>query len=51
MSLTESESYEIDKYLTEKGKREIEQIIGELWSIYLFIEKSGLSAVILMNPS
>ena len=42
MSLTESEKQDIDKYLTAKSKKEIEDIIGELWSIYLFIERGGL---------
>lgn len=38
MSLTENEKQEINKYLTEEGKKEIEEIIGELWSIYLYID-------------
>lgn len=42
MALTEKEREEIDKYLTEKGKKEIEEIIGEMWAIYLLIEKGGL---------
>lgn len=43
MALTTKEREEIDKYLTEKGKKEIEAIIGEMEAIYQFIEKSGLN--------
>jgi len=42
MAITEKEREEIDKYLTEKGKKEIEEIIGEMWAIYMLIEKGGL---------
>ena len=42
MALTESEKEEIDRNLTEKEKGEIEKIIGEMWAIYLLIEKGGL---------
>lgn len=42
MALTDKEREEIDKYLTEKGKKEIEDIIGWLWATYLLIEKGGL---------
>lgn len=42
MALTGKEKEAVDKYLTGKDKKEIEEIIGELWAIYLFIEKGGL---------
>lgn len=42
MALTDKEKEEIDKYLTEKGKKEIEDITGEMWAIYQYIEKGGL---------
>jgi len=43
MALTEKETQETDKYLTKKGKREIEDIVRELDAVYLFIEESGLN--------
>ncbi len=42
MTLTEKEKQEIDNNLTEKEKEEIKNIIGEMWAIYLLIEKGGL---------
>ena len=42
MALTDKEKEEVDKYLTGKEKKEIEEVIGELWAIYMFIEKGGL---------
>ncbi|MBI2859041.1 MAG: hypothetical protein HYX90_08180 [Chloroflexi bacterium] len=43
MSFTESERQLINKYLTEKTKMEIEDIVGELDAVYEFIEKRGLN--------
>lgn len=39
---TEKKRKEIDKYLTKKEKKEIEEIIGEIEAIYQFIQKEGL---------